>query len=120
MNTKQHPDFKKSLRAKESVIPQFVSKKADDLIAEALFIGIVRPECRLHYLSLAKTSPETFESVKSILKAEKTALVNRYDALMRNGKLFQLEAREYEILYRAKYLTPSRGSITSQQNPIEK
>lgn len=104
----QENGFKKN-KPNPTMIPQYIAKKAQALITEALFIGIIKPECRNQYLKIAQTSVEAFESLRDILRVEKASLVNRYDTLLRHGKLFQLEASEYEKLYRAKYLIQSRG-----------
>ncbi len=84
-------------------------EKAAAIVNEAGFIGLIKPEHKQRYLSIALANRQAFTNLKEILKFEKQELVKRYDALLRHDQLSTLEWTEYEKLYKAKYLTaPSK------------
>jgi len=64
----------------------------------------VNDQTRPHFKKLARHSSVGYDIVKEILRLQKVALVTKYDRLLANGGLVKLEANEYSLLYRAKYL----------------
>jgi len=83
-------------------------KRAKALIEEAAFIGIIRAECKGHYINIGRSGTSTFNNLRDILSIEKAELVKQYDRLLAHNKLADLNPTEYEKLYRAKWLVPSK------------
>jgi hypothetical protein len=84
-------------------------EQAEAIIKEAVFIGIIRREYQGRFLNIALINRQALYEVKEILRMEKAELVKRYDELLRNNKLAELDQTEYEKLYKAKYLVAPKG-----------
>jgi hypothetical protein len=88
---------------------QRLREQAEAIVSEAEFIGIIRKEYRGRFMNIAQINRQALYEVKEILRMEKAELVKRYDELLRNNKLAELDQAEYEKLYKAKYLVAPKG-----------
>lgn len=88
---------------------QRLIEQAEAIVNEAIFIGIVRKECKRNFMRIARVNFHCLYDLRDIFKIEKDSLVKRYDSLLRNNKLVELDQAEYEKLYKAKYLVAPKG-----------